>query len=120
MIRGIAFASVPVTDQDRAVTFYTEKLGFRIATDQRFDDKQRWIELAIGGAETRLVLFRMDGGIQPGSRMNMSLWTDDIETTARELKAKGVEFVAGPTKEHWGTFAIFKDPDGNSFVLSSR
>src|SRR5436309_14273664 len=57
MIKGIKFASVPVSDQDRALAFYTEKLGFAVATDQPFTDKQRWIELRIPGAATGLVLF---------------------------------------------------------------
>src|SRR4051812_16281673 len=74
MIRSVKFVSVPVTDQ--ALAFYTEKLGFRLATDQPFDDKQRWIELAILGAQTGVVLFRMEGGPQPGSRMNLSFWAD--------------------------------------------
>jgi catechol 2,3-dioxygenase-like lactoylglutathione lyase family enzyme len=120
MIRGIKFASIPVTDQERALAFYTEKLGFRIHTDQPFSDKQRWLELSIPGAETRVVLFSMDEGIQPGSIMNISYWTDDVDGTYGELKSKGVEFTTGPTKQPWGTFAIFKDPDGNSFVLGSK
>ena len=45
MIKGIKFASIPVADQDRALEFYTQKLGFRILTDQPFNDEQRWIEL---------------------------------------------------------------------------
>jgi len=61
MIRGIKFVSVPVTDQDVALKFFTEKLGFKVTTDQPFDDKQRWIELMIPGAETGLVLFMPDG-----------------------------------------------------------
>jgi catechol 2,3-dioxygenase-like lactoylglutathione lyase family enzyme len=120
MIRGIKFASIPVTDQDRALAFYTEKLGFRLLTDQPFNDKQRWLELGIPGAESRVVLFRMDGGVQPGSMMNVTFWTDDVEGTYRELKGKGVEFAAEPTKQPWGTFAIFKDLDGNSFVLGTK
>lgn len=120
MIRGVKFVSIPVTDQDRAVAFYTGKLGFRLLTDQPFSDEQRWIELGIPGAETRVVLFRTDEGVKPGSMMNMSLWTDDVEGTARELKAKGVEFVSDPKKEPWGTFAVFKDADGNSFVLGTK
>jgi len=52
MIRGVKFASIPVTDQDRALAFYTEKLGFRLLTDQPFDKKQRWIELGISGTDT--------------------------------------------------------------------
>ena len=120
MIRGVKFVSIPVTDQDRALAFYTEKLGFRVLTDQPFSDEQRWIELGIPGADTRLVLFRVDGGLAPGSQMNMALWTDDVEGTARELKAKGVAFSQDPKREPWGTFCTFKDPDGNSFVLGTR
>jgi catechol 2,3-dioxygenase-like lactoylglutathione lyase family enzyme len=57
MIKGVKFVSIPVRDQARAVTFYTEKLGFSIMTDQPFDEKQRWIELGIPGADTKVVLF---------------------------------------------------------------
>jgi catechol 2,3-dioxygenase-like lactoylglutathione lyase family enzyme len=120
MIRGIKFASIPVTDQDRAIAFYTEKLGFRLLADQPFSDKQRWVELGIPGADSRVVLFRFDHGIQPGQQMNVVFWTDDVEGTVESLKSKGVEIVTGPQKQDWGTFAIFKDLDGNSFVVGTR
>ena len=70
MIRGIKFACVPTRDQDRALKFFTEKLGFRVMTDQPFG-AQRWIELGIPGAESQLVLFTPEGhedrigGFQP-------------------------------------------------------
>jgi predicted enzyme related to lactoylglutathione lyase len=67
-----------------------------------------------------VVLFRFDNGIQPGTQMNVTFWTDDVEGTARELKSKGVKFSMEPTKANWGTFAIFQDLDGNSFVLGTR
>ena len=57
MIKAVKLVSIPVRDQDRAVRFYTEKLGFQIFTDQPFDGKQRWIELRIAGSETKVVLF---------------------------------------------------------------
>ena len=120
MIRGVKFASIPVTDQDRALAFYTEKLGFRLLTDQPFNEKQRWIELGISGTETRVVLFRFDEGLQPGTKMNITFWTDDVERTVRELENKGVEFVMKPQQADWGTAAVFKDMDGNTFVLSSK
>jgi catechol 2,3-dioxygenase-like lactoylglutathione lyase family enzyme len=120
MIRGVKFASIPVTDQDRALAFYTEKLGFRLVTDQPFNEEQRWIELGISGTETRVVLFRFDNGVQPGTKMNITFWADDVERTARELEDKGVEFVMKPQKADWGTAAAFKDLDGNTFVISSR
>jgi catechol 2,3-dioxygenase-like lactoylglutathione lyase family enzyme len=121
MIRGIKFVSVPVSDQDRALQFFTGKLGFKVATDQPFNGKQRWIELLIPGAETGLVLFTPPGhedrigGFQP-----LSFLSDDVFATAEAMKAKGVEFASDPRKESWGTSAIFKDPDGNQYVLSSR
>jgi hypothetical protein len=46
--------------------------------------------------------------------------SDDVRSTYKELTAKSVEFVQPPKTEHWGTAAIFKDPDGNHFLISSR
>lgn len=121
MIKGIKFVSIPVTDQDRALAFYTEKLGFRILTDKPFDDKQRWIELSIPGAETGVVLFMPDGHAdRVGSFSGISLYCDNIQRTYDELSARGVEFAGPPKKEPWGTFVILKDPDGNQFVVSAR
>ena len=120
MIKCIKFVSVPVTDQQRAVDFYTQKLGMRVLTDQPFSDTQRWIELGIPRAETRLVLFTAPGQEKMiGGFMNISFTADDVEATAKQMKEKGVEFVQEPQKADWGTAAIFKDPDGNQFVLSS-
>lgn len=120
MIRGIKFASIPVRDQDKAVAFYTEKLGFRIVTDQPFSEEQRWIELGIPGAETRLVLFKFDNSLQPGMQMNITFWTDDVEGTVLDLKAKGVKITMEPKTADWGTAAAFQDIDGNSFLVGTK
>lgn len=121
MIRGIKFASVPVRNQSEALKFYTEKLGFRVLTDQPFTEKQRWIELGIPGGDTGLVLFNMDGDTDRiGRQQPLSFWCDDVHAEFRLLKSKGVEFAKEPKTEEWGTAAIFKDQDGNQFVLSSR
>src|SRR3954453_1860839 len=99
MIKGIKFASIPVRDQSRSVQFYTEKLGFRIMTDQQFDEQQRWIELSIPGAETRLVLFTPKGHEDRiGTFTALSFWTDDVQGTYEQLSAKGVEFLGPPAK----------------------
>ena len=120
MIRGVKFVSIPVNDQDRALAFYTEVLGFRLVTDQPFNDKQRWLELGIPGADTRVVLFRFGEKLQPGGKLNITLWADDVEATARELKVRGVEFIMEPKRMPYGTTSIFKDIDGNHLVLSSK
>ena len=121
MIRGIKIVSIPVRNQDAALKFYTEQIGFKVATDQQFGPGQRWIELLIPGAPTNLALFTPPGqenrvgGFQP-----ITFWCDDVFATASMLRANGVELTAEPRKEPWGTMAKFKDPDGNEFVFSSR
>jgi predicted enzyme related to lactoylglutathione lyase len=120
MIKQIKFVSIPVADQNRALDFYTDKLGFTIITDQPFDGKQRWIELRIPKADTRVVLFTPEGDEKRiGSFINMSYACDDIEKTYAELKKRGVEFEGPPQKQPWGTYAMFKDSEGNRFVVSS-
>ena len=120
MIKAIKFANIPVTDQDRALEFYTKKLGLRVISDSPFDNQQRWIELGIPRAETKLVLFTAPGQDKLiGGFMNVTFSADNVEATAKELKARGVEFIQEPKKADWGTSAIFKDPDGNQFVLST-
>jgi predicted enzyme related to lactoylglutathione lyase len=120
MIKQIKFVSVPVRDQNRALAFYTEKLGFTIITDQPFDEKQRWIELRIPKAETRVVLFTPEGQEdRAGTFSGISYATDDVEATYAELKARGVTFRGPPQKQPWGTFAIFNDSEGNQFVLGT-
>lgn len=121
MIRGIKFMSIPVRDQDVALKFYTDALGFKVVTDQPFNDKQRWIELMIPGADTGLALFTPPGHEERiGDFQPISFWCDDVFATAKALKHKGVEFEQEPRNEHWGSSAIFRDSDGNKFVLSSR
>lgn len=120
MIKGVKFVSIPVRDQDIALEFYTKKLGMRVITDSPFDDKQRWIELGIPRADTRIVLFTASGQEQMiGGMLNVTFMADDVVATAAELRARGVEFVQEPEKADWGTAAIFKDADGNTFVLAS-
>jgi predicted enzyme related to lactoylglutathione lyase len=121
MIRGIKFVSIPTRDQDQALAFWTEKVGLAVATDQPFDDAQRWIELRIPGADTRLVLFTPKGHEdRVGSFAPASFWTDDIDATYRQLVDAGVEVLGPPQKMEWGSSLMFKDPDGNTFHVGTK
>ena len=121
MIKRIKFIGIPVRDQDRALRFYTEKLGFRVLTDQAFSETQRWIELSIPGADTGVVLFTPPGQEDRiGTFINSSWEVDHVEKTFAELQKKGVEFAGEPQKQPWGMFVMMKDSEGNQIVLSSR
>ena len=121
MVRGIKFVGIPVSDQDAALKFYTEALGLKVVTDQPFTPQQRWIELMIPGADTGVALFTPEGHEKRiGEFQSISFWCDDVFATTEVLKKKGVAFAKEPTVESWGSVAVFKDPDGNQFVLSSN
>ena len=118
MITHVKFISIATRNQDLALAFYTEKLGFKLVTDQPHDEKQRWIELRIGGADTKVVLFTMDD-----SRIGSFAATfacDNVAKTYQELRDRGVGFKTPPTEQPWGSFAVFEDVDGNQLMLSSK
>lgn len=116
MLKQIKFVTVPVKDQNRALEFYTKKLGLKVFTDQSMGPS-RWIELQIPGAETMLVLFH-DPNAKPDDKPGVVFVTDNVSATYEELRAKGVEFTQPPKKEHWGEHAIFKDSEGNLVLFS--
>jgi catechol 2,3-dioxygenase-like lactoylglutathione lyase family enzyme len=119
MISQVSHVTIPVKDQDRALKFYTEKLGFQLLVDLDFGEGQRWIELKIPSAETLVTLFTpKDHENRIGTFSNITFSTKDVHQTYKDLKNKGVVFTVPPTKESWGEYAIFNDEDNNSFCLS--
>jgi predicted enzyme related to lactoylglutathione lyase len=121
MIKHLDFVSIPIVDQKRALAFYTEKLGFSVFTDQPFNDRQRWIELKIAGAQTKVVLFTPDGQEdRVGQFLNATFACEDVLRTYAELREKGVEFLGEPRKEPWGVMAIMKDSEGNQILLATK
>src|ERR1700729_1192140 len=119
MIKLLKFCSIPVSDQDRALAFYTEKLGFKVSTDQHFDETQRWIELQIGNSATGVALFtppQHAGRI--GTHTGMSFNATDLEKPYAEMDDRGVEFLGPPRRAKWGSSVQSKDPDGTQVVMS--
>ena len=120
MLKRVKFVGIAVKDQDKALAFWTRKIGLQIATDQPMGEGQRWIELKIPGAQTGLALHTPKGQeSRIGTFHNLSFSVDDVEKTYETLTERGVEFVEAPKRQEWGTYAVFKDPDGNSFVIGS-
>jgi catechol 2,3-dioxygenase-like lactoylglutathione lyase family enzyme len=115
-VTHIQLVSVPVSDQARAKTFYTETLGFELVADNPFGD-QRWIQVAPRGAETGVTLVTWFETMPPGSTKGLVLETDDVDASYQELGARGVRFNGPVEEQFWGRFATFEDPDGNGWVL---
>lgn len=121
VIVSVKFVGVPTRDQDCALAFYTEELGFRLITDQPFGPDHRWIELGIGHSNTRFVLFTPPGeGDKIGERFSGALTCDDMEATYCQLNQHGVTFEAPPAHQPWGMFVVMLDSEGYRLVLSSR
>ncbi|MBI5273205.1 MAG: VOC family protein [Chlamydiia bacterium] len=120
MISSVKHVTIPVKDQDRACAFYTQKLGFQVLCDTPFGEGQRWIELKIPDADTQVVLFTPEGHEERiGTFSNIVFTCKDVKETHKTLQAKGVQFTQEPEEAPWGTFALFKDSEGNAFCLSS-
>ncbi len=125
MIDKVATVSIFVRDQDKALDFYTNKLGFKLHTDAAFDEpngsKGRWLSVMLPGDKTEIVLSKPVNMPQAeafiGGFNYVTYNTTDIQKTYEELSAKGVEFAEKPTPYFWGIQAQFKDQDGNTFVL---
>jgi uncharacterized glyoxalase superfamily protein PhnB len=111
-----------VSDQQRALDFWTGTIGCEVVVDQPMGegpDAARWIEVKLPNDDTNLILFTPEGQEdRVGQFQNIIFHCDDIERTYEELSAKGVEFPTKPEKAPWGQWwATFKDPDGNQYGL---
>jgi catechol 2,3-dioxygenase-like lactoylglutathione lyase family enzyme len=133
MINKLAHATIWVKDQNEALRFYTEKLGFEICTDLTAYD-YRWLTVGIKSQpdlEIQLSAVKAGGNLTEDdvtmltkllseSKLGSYVWkTDDCQQTYETLKARGVEFLQPPTDREYGIIeAIFKDNSGNVMVLS--
>jgi catechol 2,3-dioxygenase-like lactoylglutathione lyase family enzyme len=135
MIRKLSHATIYVLDQEQALDFYTNKLGFEVRTDITVDGGFRWLTVGpTSQPELELILF----AVKPGGAWDEAMVgqlrailetgvlgvgvfeTDDCHATYTALKAKGVEFVAPPQEQPYGLEATFRDNSGNVFSLMQR
>lgn len=133
MINRLSVTTIWVTDQNEALRFYTEKLGFEICTDITAYD-YRWLTVGLKGQpdiEFQLAALKPDGSftqedidqltkLVEAGKMRLGPWkTDDCQKTYETLKSRGVDFVQPPTDRPYGTIeAIFKDNSGNVMLLA--
>ncbi len=119
-IPGVGTVYLAVSDQDRALAFYRDQLGFEVRTDTDFGEGLRWIEVAPVGAYTVIALVRpaREEDPQPGGQAPFGFDTPNLEAAMVEFRSRGVEFEDvsggdGPVPP----MAYFRDPDGNRILL---
>ncbi|RUV31374.1 MULTISPECIES: VOC family protein [unclassified Mesorhizobium] len=122
MFSHVKFAHLPVRDQDRAIAFYRDKVGLKVATDAPYRDGLRWIELAVGESPTHL-LFTERPDDTPGETPSAILITPDVGAAYERLTERGVEFTHPPSPAPWepgATYALFRDSENNLIMLGSH
>ncbi len=112
---------VPVSDQDRALEFYTEKLGFETRADIPYGRNERWLEVAPAGAATTIALVPPREGEPTGVQTRVGLTTEDVDSDYASLKEAGVDVdevvrMGDPVPP----MLFFRDQDGNSFMVVER
>ena len=117
MLKNVFYTSVLVSDQDRALDFYTNALGMEKRVENPTPDGPRFLTVGVDGDDFQLVLWPgTPGQAQPvmgRPPASVTIATDDCRKTVSELKARGVEFVSDVREFPWGYVAQFRDPDGN-------
>jgi lactoylglutathione lyase len=110
---------VPVSDQDEAIAFYTETLGFSLVADVPFGEGDRWVEVAPKGEGATIALVPPQGDYQPGRMTGIALESPDARAAHGELQGKKVD-VDGELMGGDGTVPLlffFRDHDGNQLMI---
>jgi len=133
MIKKMSHASIFVSNQEEALSFYRDKLGFRVHTDAMVGEDFRWLTVcAADQPDFEIILMEPKAGmlmdeaaatqlralIDKGILGAGAFHTDDCRATYEELKGRGVVFLSEPTERPYGIEAVFKDNSGNWFSLT--
>ena len=132
MILRFTHSSLYVLDQDAALDFYVNKLGFETRTDFMMENGFRWLTVSPKGQpDVQLILMKVDGpNIQPDTAATLKglmekgrlgggvLQVDDCRAAYEDLKAKGVEFLSPPADRFYGVECVLKDNSGNWFSMT--
>jgi catechol 2,3-dioxygenase-like lactoylglutathione lyase family enzyme len=121
-ITKVGTVMVPVSDQDSAIEFYTQKLGFEVRGDTPYGDGDRWVEVAPVGGETSIALVLPREGMSTGVNVNLGLTSEDVDADHAQLKEQGVDVddevmrMGDPVPPMF----FFRDQDGNTLLIVQR
>ncbi len=125
MQQRIAQLALVVKDYDEAINFYRDKLKFQLIEDTALSETKRWVVMAPpGNSNTCLLMAKAANqeqlsrvGNQTGGRVFLFLYTDDFNRDYEYYLSVGIKFVRPPSKEEYGTVAVFEDLYGNLWDL---
>ena len=109
MIQSIIDVAIVVSKAGKSAEWYRDMLGLEIRSQEG-----HWVTVAPKGSD--VVIHLCEGELEPGNT-GIAFRVNNLDETYSELTKKGVEFTVKPTKEEWGSYAMFKDPDGNVFWI---
>ena len=118
-ISAIGTVMVAVSDQDRAIEFFCEKLGFEKRTDIPYGNGDRWVDVAAPGAATTIALTPPGPQSEPGAWTGIAFTTGDIDAAREDLSSRGVDVddevmrMGDPVPPMFW----FRDPDANSYLI---
>ena len=121
MIGALKTVGVYVEDQERAVAFYTNQLGFVVRRRLPMGPNAEWVEVSPPDCQTSLVLYPKAFMSDWAERKpSIVFYCPDVEATCRSLEGHGVVIKMQPTVMPWGVFASLVDPDGNEIGLTAQ
>jgi lactoylglutathione lyase len=124
VIEGVNQVMLEVEDQDRALEFWAERIGFEVVQDAPYGDDGRWLEVRTRDKAVTLVLSLRRGerptAAEERPTSNVFFYCDDLPGTYEELRSRGVEFPQPPVEQSWGWWSMFEDQEGNRFALGPR
>ncbi|MEV4619645.1 glyoxalase superfamily protein [Asanoa sp. NPDC049573] len=112
----IELVAIPVTDVDRAKSFYVDQCGFNADHDHQVNPDLRFVQLTPPGSACSIVLGTGVTQMAPGSQKGLQVVVADAARAREELVSKGVD-ASEVDEQPWGLFVYFADPDGNTWAL---
>jgi catechol 2,3-dioxygenase-like lactoylglutathione lyase family enzyme len=112
----IELVPIPVSDVDRAKSFYVDKVGFHDDHDYVVNPELRFVQLTPPGSACSVVMGVGITDMPPGSQRGVQMVVADADAARKELAERGVE-VSEVDDQPWGRFVYFPDPDGNTWTL---
>lgn len=110
----IELVSIPVTDIDRAITFYTEQVGFILDHDHRVSEDIRFVQITPPGSACSILVGQLSE-MGPGTQRGLQCVIPDADVALAQLRSAGVD-AQGVDEQPWGRFVYFSDPDGNAWA----